>query len=44
MAKQIYVSNEGYAKLQSELEYLKTINRKGALIWQETEKTPSWFR
>ncbi len=28
MAKQIYVSNEGYAKLQSELEYLKTVKRK----------------
>lgn len=28
MAKQIFVSNEGYAKLQSELEYLKTVKRK----------------
>lgn len=27
MAKQIYVSKEGYAKLQSELEYLKTVRR-----------------
>ncbi len=27
MAKQIYVSKEGYAKLQSELEYLKTVKR-----------------
>lgn len=27
MAKQIYVSKEGYVKLQSELEYLKTVKR-----------------
>ena len=28
MAKQVFVSSEGYAKLQSELEYLKTVKRK----------------
>ena len=28
MAKQIFVSQEGYAKLHSELEYLKTVKRK----------------
>ena len=28
MAKQIFVSKEGYAKLHSELEYLKTVKRK----------------
>ena len=28
MAKQISVSKEGYSKLQSELEYLKTVKRK----------------
>ena len=28
MAKQVFVSGEGYAKLQSELEYLKTVKRK----------------
>ena len=27
MAKQIFVSKEGYAKLQNELEYLKTVKR-----------------